>query len=124
MQKSQFESTLKNIVIAYVSTCSRTLYETRATHRYDNQRFSTYDARIFLSSFCEAVTRNFDGDTKANNVFEIMKQTAKHYREFCPSSLEQTTTDALLVDFTNYVMREHCKAKFVLFTSEIEGINL
>jgi adenylyl- and sulfurtransferase ThiI len=124
MERSVFETTLKNLVLSYVSGCARTLFETRATHRYDNERFNTNDARVFLSSFCEAVSRNFTGDTKSNVVFEIMKQTAKNHREFCVASFRQTTTDALLVDFINFVLREHCKAKYVLFSSEIEDLNL
>jgi hypothetical protein len=124
MDRIEFDTALKGLVTSYLKTCARTLYETRATHRYDNERFNTNDARSFLMSFSEACARDFVGDTKATSVFEIMKQAAKHHREFCVASFRQTTTDALLVDFINYVQREHCKSKNVLFVSEIEELNL
>jgi hypothetical protein len=124
MEKSVFETTLKNLSLGYIATCSKTLYEHRATHKYDNERFNTYDARIFLNSFCEAVARNFEGDVRVPTIFMVLKETAKRHREFSVASFKQTTTDALLVDFINYVMREHCKSKLILFSSEIEVVNL
>jgi len=120
MNKGNLRDCLEDDARNYAKECAVSVARNSHMNRYTGETINENVARLWLITFVRFFAERYTGGTRSGEVMLAMRDVAKAYRTVEPRlPYAQTTADAILVDFINWVAGHRCGMDLALYTWDI-----